>query len=137
MIEIVINYDPQRKEFKAYEASTDTLFITTSLGETFLKLEETLKSKGLVESLLTSCDITYHIDSYVLLGLVENNVNLLKRLNQAPSGFSISQNRFGGSSTPSNNSGGKSSSSKKFAKSSSYFSKSTFNDSYKKFGNKK
>lgn len=147
MIEIVISYDPTTKEYRAYEPTTDTLFVTASLGDSFLKLDEFLKSKGLItEDILKAVDITYHIDSYVFFGLIENNVNLMKRLNQAPSGFQISSNRFGVSSYQpslstqlaakkknggSYNKGG--SKNKKFGGGGT-FSKSAFGNSYKKFG---
>lgn len=140
MIEIVINYDPATKEFKAYEPQTDTLLITSSLGETFMKLDEFLKQQGLITvDLLAASNITYHIDSYVFLGLIENNVNLLKRLNQAPSGFMISQSRFGIS--PNQNQIRKdkpdwaSGKAKKKYGGTGTFSKSSFQSSNKKFGN--
>ena len=137
MIEIVINYDPIAKEFKAYEPKTDTLLITTSLGETFIKLDEVLKKNNIITTdLLSNLDITYHIDSYTFFGLIENNINLLKRLNQAPSAFMTSGNRFGISQTNYNYQkqkdwGGKSK--KKFGGTGT-FSKSSFNNSQKKFG---
>ncbi len=59
MIEIVINYDKDRKEFKLYEPTTDTLFITSSLGESFIKLNDFLKSQGMITGdILESLDIT-------------------------------------------------------------------------------
>lgn len=138
MIEIVINYDPVQKMFRAYEPQTDTLLITTSLGETFIKLDDVLKKNGLITvDILTSVDIVYHIDSYTFLGLIENNVALLKRLNTAPSGFMTSNTRFGlpqsGSNTKQKDWGGKN---KKFGGTGT-FSKSSFNNSNKKFGGNK
>lgn len=142
MIEIAISYDPTTKEYRAYEPTTDTLFVTTSLGDSFLKLDEFLKARGLItEDILKCLNVTYHIDSYVFFGLIENNVNLMKRLNQAPSGFTVSGQRFGVSqSQPSlstqlaqkkKSSGG----GKRFGgKSTGTFSKSSFGNSYKKFG---
>lgn len=140
MIEIVIQYNPQTKEYIAYEPTTDTKIVTTSLGESFLRLDETLKSMGLLTAdILASLNITYHIDSYVLLGLAENNANLMKRLNQAPSGFQISANRFGlpanqGSSMQYNNQKYKGTKNKKFGGNTGTFSKSSFKESGKKFG---
>ena len=87
--------------------------------------------------LLGDDNVRYHIDSATLLAMVESNANLLKRLNQAPSGFMISGQRFGQSTTSSsqnsNKSGGKK---QKFGGSGGTFSKSKFNESYKKFGDK-
>lgn len=142
MIEVVINYNPQTKEYTAYEPTTDTMIITSSLGDSFLKLDEMLKSRGLITAdILASLDIVYHIDSYVLLGLAENNANLMKRLNQAPSGFQISAGRFGMSpSSPSplqqlsqQKSTYKGNKNKRFGNTGT-FSKSSFKDSNKKFG---
>ena len=140
MIDIVIEYDKEEQVYKMYEPSTDTLLVTTSLGESFVKLSEFLKSQGLIMSdILGADDIRYHIDSATFLGMVESNVNLLKRLNQAPSGFMISGQRFGQSTTSGSNGkgfSGQSGSNKKF-KSTGTFSKSKFNESYKKFGDKR
>lgn len=158
MIEIVINYDKDRREFNLYEPTTDTLLITSSLGETFIKLNEFLQSQGLITTdILGSTDIIYHIDSMTFLALVESNAGLIKQLNNAPSGFMISSQRFGmtntlGSSpkaqTQNNNQGlqqGKGNSNyydskKKRGKtergSSGFFSNSSFRGSYKKFGGK-
>lgn len=153
MIEIVINYDKDRKEFKLYEPTTDTLFITSSLGESFIKLNDFLKSQGMITGdILESLDITYHIDSMTFLALIENNVNLLKRLNTAPTAFMASSQKFGLpanglQTTPrqqgqqfqgkgSNNYDGKKKSYKKDRGSSGFFSNTSFRGSYKKFGGK-
>jgi hypothetical protein len=70
--------------------------------------------------------------------MVESNANLIKRLNQAPSGFMISGQRFGQSTTSSSQSSNKSGGKKqKFGGSGGTFSKSKFNESYKKFGDKR
>lgn len=96
MVEVVINYDKENKLFKAYEPSTDTLFVTSSLGDTFNKLEAHLKQFGLIAgSLLADQNITYHLDSPTFISIVQSNANLLKRLNNAPTGFMISQQRLG------------------------------------------
>lgn len=152
MIEVVINYDKDRKEFKLYEPNTDTLFVTTSLGESFIRLNELLQSHGLITSdILNSTDIIYHIDSPTFLALIESNVGLIKQLNQAPSGFMISSQRFGMSNTmpkqqnfngnnqafnKNSNYDGKKKHGKTDRGSSSFFSNSSFRGSYKKFGGK-
>ena len=137
MIDVVIGFDKEEQVYKVYEPSTDTLLVTTSLGESFIKLSEFLKSKGMIMGdLLGDDSIRYHIDSATLLAMVESNANLLKRLNQAPSGFMISGQRFGQSTTSSssNNKGGQKK--QKFGGTGGTFSKSKFNESYKKFGDK-
>jgi len=149
MIEIVINYDPTSQVFKVYEPTTDTLLITASITESFVKLSEFLKQQGMIpEDILKSQDISYHIDSPTFIAMVESNVNLLKRLNTTPSGFTISSQRFGVSNAqPSistqlaakkGNSGGnyKSGKKSKFSTGGGSFSKSSFNMSNKKFGGK-
>ena len=144
MIEIVINYDKNRKLFIVYEPTTETLFLTASLGESFLKLSQFLKEQGMIESdILQTDNISYHIDSASFIAMVESNANLLKRLSQAPSGFTISSQRFGVSPSSGNNSSGtniqKGSSTSGFGtstkkKSTGTFSKSGFKNSNKKFG---
>lgn len=152
MIEIVINYDKDRKEFKLYEPTTDTLFITTSLGESFIKLNEFLQSQGMITGdILESLDITYHIDSLTFLALIENNVNLIKRLNTAPTAFMASSQKFGLPANGlqqaprqqqqfqgkgNNNYDGKRKDYKRDRGSSGFFSNTSFRGSYKKFGGK-
>ena len=140
MIDVVIGFDKEEQVYKVYEPSTDTLLVTTSLGESFIKLSEFLKSKGMIMGdLLGDDNVRYHIDSATLLAMVESNANLLKRLSQAPSGFMISSQRFGQSTTspsPSGNRGG-GQKKQKFGGSGGTFSKSKFNESYKKFGDKR
>lgn len=128
MIDIVIGYDKEEQVYKVYEQSTDTLLITSSLGESFIKLSEFLKDRGMIMGdLLGTDDIRYHIDSATFLTMVESNANLLKRLNRAPSGFMISGQRFGQPQTQQTKK-------KNFRGNGGTFSKSKFNDSYKKFG---
>ncbi len=150
MIEIVINYDKDRKEFKLYEPTTDTLFITSSLGESFIKLNDFLQANGMITGdILETLDITYHIDSLTFLALIENNVSLLKRLNTAPTAFMASSQKFGlpagglqqapkqqFQGKGSNNYDGKKKGYKKDRGSSGFFSNTSFRGSYKKFGGK-
>ena len=139
MVEVVINYDRENNVFKAYEPTTDTLFVTASLGDTFNKLEAHLLQYGLIAgSLLADQNITYHLDSPTFVAMVQSNANLLKRLNNAPSGFMISSQRLGlGSGMNSNN--GKDWKNKKSGysnKKTGTFSKSNLSGANKKFGNK-
>lgn len=135
MIDIVIGYDKEEQVYKVYEPSTDTLLVTSNLGESFIKLSEFLKGQQMIiGDLLGNDNIRYHIDSATLLAMVESNATLLKRLNQAPSGFMISGQRFGQSIT---SGGGKNSQSSKGKRFGGTFSKSKFNESYKKFGDKR
>lgn len=137
MIDVVINFDISRGEYKLYEPTTDTLLITTSLGETFAKLDEFLKERGLIaSSILSTADINYHIDSPTFIAMVKSNADLLKRLNNAPSGFMISSNRFGITQGQSSLSDSYKDQRKRGGKrKSATFSKSSFNTSNKKFGN--
>lgn len=94
MIEIVIKYDAGK--FLVYEPTTDTLMACTNLTEALTALNDFLKSSGMSNvDILENPNISYHIDSHTMKSIVEGNVNLLKRLNQAPSGFMISEKRFG------------------------------------------
>ena len=139
MIEIVVKYDKDRGLYLVYEPTTETLFMTASLGESFLKLSQFLQDNGMIaDDILKVDNISYHIDSATFIAMVESNANLLKRLSQAPSGFTISSQRFGVSAAQSQlplSSGGE----KKFNKNKSKagsgtFSKSAFRNSNKKFG---
>lgn len=137
MIDVVINFDESKGEFRLYEPTTDTLLITTSLGETFGKLDEFLREKGLIATnILSTLDVNYHIDSTTFIAMVKSNADLLKRLNNAPSGFTISSNRFG--ITPGQggfkDSGNFQNNQRKSKKGRATFSKSSFKNSGKKFG---
>lgn len=131
MVEVVINYDPSDKVYKAYEPSTDTLFITASLGETFNNLEAHLLKMGLIAgSLLAEQDITYHLDSATFIAMVKSNATLLKRLNNAPSSFMMSEKRLGISNSGKDNNKPGSKKDRKMQ----MFSKSNFMAASKKFG---
>lgn len=148
MVEVVINYNKDNQNFQVYEPTTDTLLVSSNLTEALVNLSIFLNSAGLLQGdILDYPEISYHLDSYTVKSMVESNVNLIKRLQTAPSGFTISSQRFGGtsgliSSKNSNNSTGFSESYKnsdrKFnKKSSSNFSgKSGFRTANKKFGGK-
>lgn len=140
MIEIVINYSKEENVYKIYEPTSDTILVTETLADSLLKLSQFLKDSGLIGTdILQDSNISYHLDSATMQGMIESNVNLMKRLNSSPSGFMISSQRFGSSLgatkksqnnlTQDNNSGDK-----RKKKSSGMFSNSNFKGSYKKFG---
>lgn len=143
MIEIVINYDSMEEMFKVYEPSTDTLIITKNLTEALVNLSSFLSTSGIIDGdILTSTEITYHIDSQTMKSMIESNVSLIKRLSTSPSGFLISSQKFGGSNTSLNNKSRSSYSGSdfnkgKFGKKSFGFNgKSSFKSSERRFGNK-
>lgn len=147
MVEVVINYNKDNQNFQVYEPTTDTLLVSSNLTEALVNLSIFLNSAGLLQGdILDYPEISYHLDSYTVKSMVESNVNLIKRLQTAPSGFTISSQRFGGtsgliSSKKSNSSGFSESyknSDRKFNKksSSSFSGKSGFRTANKKFGGK-
>jgi hypothetical protein len=142
MIDVVVGFDQEQGMYKIYEPTTDTLFVTASLGDSFLKLSEFLKEQGMIpEDILKSNDIRYHIDSSTFVAMVESNVNLMKRLSQGPSSFMISDKRFGQPTgqlqqqlQQKKQTGRYKGKGKKPKFKSGNFSKSAFGDSYRKFG---
>lgn len=149
MVEVVINYDQSTQEYKIYEPTTDTLLISSNLTEAFVNLSVFLTSAGLIHGdILNYPEISYHFDSHTVKSMIESNVNLLKRLQTAPSGFMISSQKFGGSTTspikPKKQESGFDSNGfnksyqadRRFSgkKSSSFSGKSGFKTSNKKFG---
>lgn len=134
MIDIVINYNKEKQMYGIYESSTDTYMLSANLSEGLVYLEKFLKDTKLINTgLLESTNISYNLDSYSMKAMIESNVALMKRLNSAPSGFMISQQKFGGSNiqqkqkqqTSQNNKG-------HFGKRTG-FTNSKFKESYKKF----
>ena len=154
MIEVVINYDPTRDEFKVYEPTTDTILVSKTLSEALVNLSSFLVGSQLTQADILNCsDISYHFDSETMKRMVESNVNLMKRLNSAPSGFTLSSQRFGTSTLSqstqrnrNNNGGGgsnnnysnsKSAEKRRYKLSGNNFSgKNGFSSAMKKFGNK-
>lgn len=140
MIEVVVKFDKSRGLYVIYEPTTETLFLTASLGESFLKLSQFLQERGMIDKdILQSDNISYHIDSACFIAMVESNANLLKRLSQAPSGFTISSQRFGVSPALSSGQGlqkkkGPNDNYRSGKKSTGTFSKSGFKNANKKFG---
>lgn len=141
MVELVINYSKEKQTFLIYEPTTDTLIASTNLTEALVNVSSFLTKEGLITgNILDYPDISYHIDSMTMKAMVDSNVALLKRLNTAPSGFQISTQRFGGSNLPTKKEKDWKASKKTkqgFGKSSSTFSRSNFNSSYRKFGERK
>jgi hypothetical protein len=143
MIEIVINHDPSRHEYKIYEPTTDTLMASSNLTEALCMLNKFIESSGLsnVGNILDCPDISYHIDSATMKAMIESNISLLNRLRTAPSGFAASSQKFGGTTqfqqkmTQQKAMQGGSSQRKKNTMSSGFSSADGFRKSYKKFKN--
>ena len=129
MIEIVISFDPQKQYIKIYDPRSDSLMVSANLTEALCILNKFLLDSGMIkEDILKSPDISYHIDSYTMKGIIEGNLKYVKRLNQAPSGFQISSQRF-------NNSNSGQQGGEKRRKSNSGLASATgFRSAYKKFG---
>lgn len=138
MIEIVINYSEEEKVYKVYEPTSDTLLVTESLADSLLKLSQFLKDSGLIGTdILQDSNISYHLDSATMQAMIESNVSLMKRLNNGPSGFMISSQRFGsslGNSKKTDNFSSENRGQNKKRKGTGMFSNSNFRGSYKKFG---
>lgn len=138
MIEVVIRYDDQKNCYAVYEPSTDSLMVASNLSEALVLLSNFLLDSGLSKVDLLGCDdIFYHIDNKTMKAIIEGNLSLLKRLNNAPSGFMISNQRFGKSST--NNQGNSSKDNKpdknyNKRKSSGFAGATGFKNAFKKFG---
>lgn len=142
MVEVVINYDTNKDEFKVYEPTTDTILVSKNLTEALVNLSNFLVSSNLIKEDILNCpDISYHFDSETMKRMIESNVNLMKRLKTAPSGFAISSQRFGTTLTnqsQSNSSKGynnKESEKRKYKFSNNNFTgKNGFSSAMKKFG---
>lgn len=139
MVEIVINYDSQRKEYKIYEPSTDTLMVSGNLTEALLILNKFLIEQGLINVDILQCpDISYHLDSDTMRSIVEGNIKLIKRLRSAPSGFMMSSQRFGGGNSSGQQAKSSSdTSSKKKGGGGTFAGAKGFQNAYKKFGGNK
>lgn len=150
MIEVLIKHLPDKDCFGVYEPTTDTLMVASNISEALVSLSKFLKDSGMIDKdLLTSSDISYHLDSYTMKAIVESNVNLMKRLNTAPSGFMISSQKFGSSLSQNRKDntggdlgkdtkfGGKNFGGKKNSGFSSFSGNTNFGPSYKKFGGSK
>jgi len=139
MVDVVIGFDKDKNLYQAYEQLTDTLLVTSSLGDTFNKLEKHLKDCGIIAGdLLSEQNITYHIDSPTFIAMVKSNADLLKRLNNAPSSFMVSSQKLGISNykTRDRDRGNDNSGFKKSKRKRESFSKSNIIGSVKKLGMK-
>jgi hypothetical protein len=146
MVEVLIKYMHDKGYYGVYEPTTDTLMAASNISEALVSLSNFLKDSGMIDKdILSSDDISYHLDSHTMKAMVESNVNLMKRLNNAPSGFMISSQKFGSSLTSQNKKdnnassgdakfGNKSFGGKKKSGFSSFSGNSNFGTSYKKFG---
>ena len=138
MIEIVVNYDKNTKNFRIYESSTQTLLVSDTLGDGFRNLSEFLRQSGLIEkNIVEESGILYHIDSYTFSEIIKSNQSLMTRVKEIPSEFKNSAQKFG--TTLGNSSGNKkpdfSRGSDNFKKGRmSGFKKSGFGKSFGKFG---
>lgn len=101
-MDIVINYDPNTKEYKIYEPTTDSMIISMNLTEGLVNLNLFLKTSGLIpedSDILLSKEIGYHLDSETFVAMIQSNVELLKKLQNGPSEFKKSAGKFGLPST--------------------------------------
>lgn len=131
MIEIVINFDSSQKVYRVFEPSTSTVLVSTNITEALVNLNKFLLESGMENSdILSSPDISYHIDSETMKAMIESNVALLRRLNDAPSGFMLSSRKFGGSTSFGS---AKETKDEGFRRRSGSFSSGEFKKSYKKF----
>ena len=96
MIEIVVNYDKESKNFRIYESTTQTLLISDTLGDGFKNLSEFLRQSGLITTnIVEEPGILYHIDSYTFSEIIKSNQNLLTRVKEVTSEFKNSAQKFG------------------------------------------
>lgn len=144
MIQIVINYSPAEQSYKIYEPTTQNLILSTVLSEGLVLLSKFLQEQGMIEGdiLTTTEEISYHLDSASLGAMIKSNVDLLKRLKSAPSGFQTASQRFGGSLSGSakkdpGEGNYKADGKKKYRGSGGFSGATGFQSAYKKFGNKR
>lgn len=139
MTDIVVNYDQEKGVFQIYESTTQTLFLSQSLGEGFSGLSEFLLSSGLIKkSILEDQEVLYHFDSYTFQEIIKSNMSLMKRVSDIPSEFKNSASKFGTSTGVPKDKPNFSRGSKNFQKSKmSGFKSSSFGKSFNKFGNEK
>lgn len=146
MIEIVVNYDENSKNFQIYESSTQTLLLSDTLGEGFRNLSLFLNQKGIINTnIIEEPGILYHIDSKTFSAIIQSNLDLLNRIKEIPSEFKNSASKFGTTLTSMNNNGSTKKSKPNFTRGSDNFKKgyfsgskgSNFGKSVRKFGDKK
>ena len=139
MIEIVVNFDKDSKNFQIYESSTKTLLLSDTLGDGFKNLSEFLRQSNLIKTnIIEEPGILYHIDSYTFSEIIKSNQSLIARVKEIPSEFKNSAQRFGttlgkGSSKSKTPDFSRGSDNFKKGKMSG-FKKSGFGKSFRKFG---
>lgn len=133
MIEVVIRYNESRQEFVIYEPTSDTMMVGSNLTECLGNLSKLLMEMSGLD-LLNNLDVSYHIDSYTMKAMITSNVDLLKQLKSGPSGFTRSQQKFGGGSASVSSSDCSKSKKKKY--NSGFQGAKGFSSAYKKFGGK-
>lgn len=142
MVEVVIKYLEDKQYYYVYEPTSDTLMAANNLSEALIMLNDFLLSSGMSKvDILGSNDISYHIDSQTMKAIVEGNLKLLKRLQNAPSGFMMSNQRFGQPATggQQKDKGGNYDDKKKQSsknKGSGFQGATGFKNSFKKFGSR-
>lgn len=136
MTEIVVHYDKDSGNFQVYESGTKTLIIGDTLGQCFRDLNLFLLENKIIDcDIVDSTDIMYHIDSQTFHEFLKTNIALVKRIQDIPSEFKNSANKFGKNmSSPSSSSsfGNKKEKSTNFKRGT--FSGTSFGKSSKKFG---
>ena len=131
MIDIVIKYNKEKNMFGIYEPTAEICLLSSNISEALVSLEKYLKESNIAPKGILECDdICYHIDSKTMNTMIQSNTNLLKRLDSSPSGFTLSQQRFGDSKSKKSELGFN-------KKNGKIFSNTSFSNSYRKFGNRR
>lgn len=92
-----ITRDNDLGEYNLFLRDLSVLIKSPDLFKCLVLLNEYLVNNG-YEELLKDESLMYTMDSYTMVAMISSNVNLLKRLSQAPSKFLQSQEKFGISS---------------------------------------
>lgn len=95
---VVINYSTDEEVYKLYSSDLDLLLTSSDLFRLFVMFNEVLVQSTGVE-LLSSPSIDYTLDSASMIQIIMSNVSLLKKIKSMPSGFQLSSDKFGGSSS--------------------------------------
>lgn len=89
-----ITRDNDLGEYNLFLRDLSVLIKSPDLFKCLVLLNEYLVNNG-YEELLKDESLMYTMDSYTMVAMISSNVNLLKRLSQAPSKFLQSQEKFG------------------------------------------
>lgn len=99
MIQIVINYDQDLGMYKLYNSDLDIMLTSDEMFKVLVMFNmHLMELYGENFNILKSDEIEYILDSASMKQMIVSNVQLLKRLNRAPSAFQESSERFGNSS---------------------------------------